>query len=367
MRFIVPSKTCAALLGTSLLMALTPSHVFARIVGPSDIRAQVMVDGRPDEGKKDEVEKCTTNEENLSDCPGERGSSEFDACVANVVVNCTRTNISPECAGDCDQKCTASCECDCLYFSWAGLIPYDSCLGNPSRRHNRRRGSNSFTRKRHYYSSQPDDEDDDVSISIRQLQQRNRRLLLLAALILAAITWVKNSNTHTAVFRDSTAVQTDLVQRIGKVKKDSSSSSSSNTNDVSNEQSNTDASSSFYQIKRYPSSHDIQSSKLKLKRDNNQVMIPPTTQSNTTTLTTRNKQQGKWEPCSSKKYELERHDYESGHGDICRIKGGILSTFICPSGCHETLGGAPPYCVQDTTADLNKLVKIPMRNRVSMR
>jgi len=44
MRFIVPSKTFAALLGTSLLMALTPSYVSARMVDPSDIRAQIIQD-----------------------------------------------------------------------------------------------------------------------------------------------------------------------------------------------------------------------------------------------------------------------------------------------------------------------------------
>jgi hypothetical protein len=54
----------------------------------------------------------------------------------------------------------------------------------------------------------------------------------------------------------------------------------------------------------------------------------------------------RWNPCSTK-YELERHDHEPRHGDICRIKGGIMSYFECPDGCHET-GGNPPYCAQDT-------------------
>eukprot|EP00956_Cyclotella_meneghiniana_P023446 scaffold45673_cov70-Cyclotella_meneghiniana.AAC.1 len=103
---------------------------------------------------------------------------------------------------------------------------------NPSRRHNRGRGSNnSFTRKRHYYSSQSDDDviypyPYDTSMmkkmmyqySYDKLQQMNLRLLFLAELILAATTWVNNSNSNnnnnSAVFRDSTAVQTDEVQRI---------------------------------------------------------------------------------------------------------------------------------------------------------
>jgi len=37
--------------------------------------------------------------------------------------------------------------------------------------------------------------------------------------------------------------------------------------------------------------------------------------------------------CPDKRYELERHDYESRHGDICRAKGGG-NLFECPLGCH---------------------------------
>ncbi len=54
----------------------------------------------------------------------------------------------------------------------------------------------------------------------------------------------------------------------------------------------------------------------------------------------------KWNPCANKKYELERHDYDPRHGDICRVKGGFMGLYECPEGCHET-GGAPPYCAKD--------------------
>ena len=37
--------------------------------------------------------------------------------------------------------------------------------------------------------------------------------------------------------------------------------------------------------------------------------------------------------CPDKRYELERHDYEPRHGDICRAKGGG-NLFECPLGCH---------------------------------
>ena len=54
----------------------------------------------------------------------------------------------------------------------------------------------------------------------------------------------------------------------------------------------------------------------------------------------------RWTPCTSK-YELERHDHEPRHGDICRIKGGIMSYYECPEGCHETAGN-PPFCAENT-------------------
>ena len=52
----------------------------------------------------------------------------------------------------------------------------------------------------------------------------------------------------------------------------------------------------------------------------------------------------RWNPClNSKRYELERHDHEARHGDICRARGGGLGIYECPEGCHET-SGQPPYC-----------------------
>ncbi|KAL7430471.1 hypothetical protein ACHAXM_002205 [Skeletonema potamos] len=54
----------------------------------------------------------------------------------------------------------------------------------------------------------------------------------------------------------------------------------------------------------------------------------------------------RWNPCLNTKYELERHDYETNHGDVCRVKGGLMGLFECPDGCHETAGTAP-YCAND--------------------
>ncbi|KAL7539341.1 hypothetical protein ACHAXR_009225 [Thalassiosira sp. AJA248-18] len=55
----------------------------------------------------------------------------------------------------------------------------------------------------------------------------------------------------------------------------------------------------------------------------------------------------RWNPCkNSAKYELERHDYEPRHGDLCRARGGLMGLYECPEGCHETAGNAP-YCAND--------------------
>ena len=56
----------------------------------------------------------------------------------------------------------------------------------------------------------------------------------------------------------------------------------------------------------------------------------------------------RWNPCSDSKYELERHDFAPRHGDVCRLKSGVLGLYICPEGCDET-GGPPPYCVNKST------------------
>lgn len=52
----------------------------------------------------------------------------------------------------------------------------------------------------------------------------------------------------------------------------------------------------------------------------------------------------RWKPCGAK-FEMERHDHETRHGDICRAKGGLMGMFECPTGCHDT-GGPPPFCAK---------------------
>eukprot|EP00956_Cyclotella_meneghiniana_P021821 scaffold40292_cov73-Cyclotella_meneghiniana.AAC.1 len=156
MRFIVPSKTFATLLGTSHLMALTPSYVSARIVGPSDIRAQVMVDlgycitdaemcyfGCPREITDDEMWQCI----NEVDCYGTE--DEIEECTKNAAVNCTRDNISPECAEKCDgysskcpvsfeyckkvcdaseEDCSSTCECNICFNPEVSGEEFNDCV-----------------------------------------------------------------------------------------------------------------------------------------------------------------------------------------------------------------------------------------------
>ncbi|KAK1737259.1 hypothetical protein QTG54_012126 [Skeletonema marinoi] len=59
------------------------------------------------------------------------------------------------------------------------------------------------------------------------------------------------------------------------------------------------------------------------------------------------KHKKRWNPCLNTKYELERHDYETQHGDVCRVKGGLMGLYECPDGCHETAGNTP-YCANSS-------------------
>mmetsp|Transcript_5596 Transcript_5596/g.12126 ORF Transcript_5596/g.12126 Transcript_5596/m.12126 type:complete len:637 (+) Transcript_5596:94-2004(+) len=61
----------------------------------------------------------------------------------------------------------------------------------------------------------------------------------------------------------------------------------------------------------------------------------------------------RWNPCLNTKYELERHDHEPRHGDICRAKGGTMGLYVCPEGCHETAGNTP-YCANDKSGSKSK-------------
>ena len=55
----------------------------------------------------------------------------------------------------------------------------------------------------------------------------------------------------------------------------------------------------------------------------------------------------RWNPClNSKRYELERHDHEARHGDVCRAKGGGLGIYECPGKSAFVLFYHMTVCVQ---------------------
>jgi hypothetical protein len=160
--------------------------------------------------------------------------------------------------------------------------------------------------------------------SLQQLQQRNTRLLFLAALILSAITWMN-------LFHETTNSQ---IQTRGS---DSKKATRTGDSVAGLEKSTVRDKQTFSSSNNMQSPIKHQSKKQQqptIKEDIKQILAEERTS------------RKRWNPCSSK-YELERHDHEPRHGDICRIKGGIMSYFECPHGCHET-GGNPPYCAQHT-------------------
>lgn len=158
--------------------------------------------------------------------------------------------------------------------------------------------------------------------SLQQLQRRNSRLLFLAALILSVVTWMN-------LFRETT-VQRHTRESIPKKVKRGTSNSFVGLDESAAEK--TSSSNNKQYLKKQPNQSSKRQSKI--KEDVKQILAEVRTS------------RKRWNPCSTK-YELERHDHEPRHGDICRIKGGIMSYFECPDECHET-GGNPPYCAQDT-------------------
>ena len=167
---------------------------------------------------------------------------------------------------------------------------------------------------------------EDNSNSLQQLQQRNRRALFSAALMLSAYTWITLFQQPNRI-RQTPSSSTDKIARIGNsfvVRSEKSSGRS-----TENKRASTGKSTTLHQ-----SFIESSSKQAKIGEDIRAI------------LAEEHAAPKRWNPCSTK-YELERHDHEPRHGDICRIKGGIMSHFECPTGCHETAGN-PPFCAEDT-------------------
>ena len=142
--------------------------------------------------------------------------------------------------------------------------------------------------------------------------QRNRRLLFIVAVFVSLFVWVNfPMATYSTTLSDSSRGSSD-------------SSASSKT--YSNDGVSSKTSSGVNDNKQQLSIQD----EGKLNSNNDNI-----------------KKGKRWNPCTTK-YELERHDYEPRHGDVCRVKGGLMGLYECPSGCHKT-GGDPPYCSNDGT------------------
>ena len=104
MGFVVPSKTFAALLGTSFFIATNPSAVSARIVGPSDIHVQAM-EGSTEEEMNGCVAECMDKVANdcsvkCEDLVGTGKLDNWGNCIdycfqAAAKPCCTRTPLEP--------------------------------------------------------------------------------------------------------------------------------------------------------------------------------------------------------------------------------------------------------------------------------
>ena len=155
--------------------------------------------------------------------------------------------------------------------------------------------------------------------SLQQLQQRNRRALFLAALVLSAYTWI-------TLFQQPPRMIHAPINSTNKITQ------------VHNPFVSLSHNSASTRNKRVPSSKFTKSHHNSSSKQSGEDIRAILAEEHVTPK--------RWNPCP-KKFELERHDHEPRHGDICRIKGGIMSYFECPDGCHETSGN-PPYCAQDT-------------------
>ncbi len=156
-----------------------------------------------------------------------------------------------------------------------------------------------------------------------QRRRRNQRLLLyLAVILISAITWItfQSDDNAAIVLHNNNNNMTSTSNKIVKL-----GSSYVNMN-LQKQGGDTDTTTTQKQtkaqqlIEQQQILDDIKNEKKRKKR---------------------------WNPCLNTKYELERHDYETQHGDICRVKGGVMGLYECPDGCHETAGNAP-YCANDS-------------------
>jgi len=195
-----------------------------------------------------------------------------------------------------------------LYDRYNVSIP-----GSDSSRGNRRKRRSSRNNNRRLSSAHV------VVMTDAHRHRRNQRLMFyLAVIAISAVIWVslQPDDTSTTVSNNNNNV-TAISNKIVKL---GSSYVNMNlqTEEVDNDTRQTQTTQQQL-LEQQQISHDMKIEKKRKKR---------------------------WNPCLNTKYELERHDYETQHGDICRVKGGVMGLYECPDGCHETAGNAP-YCAND--------------------
>lgn len=154
------------------------------------------------------------------------------------------------------------------------------------------------------------------SIEETRMRRNQRLLLYLVAMLIFVITWI-------TFLSDDTSTNKSASNKIVKV------GSSYHILNTDEQQSSTN--------------NNIIKQKEKQKLTNEQHIEQ---QQILDDLHFDKKRKKRWNPCLNSKYELERHDYEKQHGDVCRVKGGVMGLYECPDGCHETAGNAP-YCAND--------------------
>lgn len=173
-------------------------------------------------------------------------------------------------------------------------------------------------------------------VEAHQRHRRNQRLLLyLAILFIFIVTWITFQSTDDATSTNDK----DVTTTSNKIIKVGSSYVNMNLQKKDDEQQPTTNNDGDDELSSSSSSSTNQQKPTKEEQLLEQQQILDD-------IKLEKKRTKRWNPCLNTKYELERHDYETQHGDVCRVKGGLMGLFECPDGCHETAGTAP-YCAND--------------------
>ena len=201
-----------------------------------------------------------------------------------------------------------------------------SSRNSSSRRSNRSRDSGRRSTRSY---REEDDYDDDYDEELDRLKRRNRLIIAVVAL---GLSLALRTQGHTVADKNPKLSYASPTFR-------TTANNNANDHDV-----DVDLQETYNQKKKeHPQPKDQLSTVQQTLQHQEQLAVkdgdirqPPQP----------NLRKKRWNPCLNTKYELERHDHEQRHGDLCRAKGGMMAIYECPEGCHETAGN-PPYCAND--------------------